>query len=265
MSSYIGWVVEINEIQEAVRGAHTSDVVGGLSRSNNGPDGIKYWGAYGFATDNSGHTNIGVRGDASGATTNWGGYFTGGVYVDDSLLVNASVDILGGADVAGSVDINGSCDIAGLLTKGAGTFRIDHPLDPENKYLYHSFVESPDMMNVYNGNIITNDEGYMEVKLPEYFEALNKDFRYQLTVIGDFAQAIISKKINQNRFVIRTDKPNIEVSWQVTGIRKDAYANKNRIQVEEDKAAADRGTYLHPEAFGKPETMKQGFEEQLHN
>ena len=61
-------------------------------------------------------------------------------------------------------------------------------LDPANKYLYHSFVESPDMMNVYNGNVVTDKRGMATVVLPEYFEALNSDFRYQLTVIGRFAR-----------------------------------------------------------------------------
>jgi hypothetical protein len=90
--------------------------------------------------------------------------------------------------------------------------------------------------------------------LPDYFEALNGDFRYQLTVIGQFAQAIVAKKISANRFVIRTNKPNVEVSWQVTGVRHDAYANRYRIPVEEDKALSEQGYYLHPEVFGQPES-----------
>lgn len=148
----------------------------------------------------------------------------------------------------------GSAGITGTLSKGGGSFKIDHPLDPANKYLYHSFVESPDMMNIYNGNITTDDQGIATVTLPDYFEALNKDFRYQLTVIGTFAQAIILQKVKGNSFVIKTDKPNVEVSWQVTGIRQDAFANKNRIPNSVDKAEKERGLYLHPDAFGLPES-----------
>ena len=173
--------------------------------------------------------------------------------------VRMALNGLGDLDINGDLDVDGDTYIGGELTKASGTFRIDHPLDPENKYLSHSFVESPDMMNVYNGNVITNSKGLAEVQLPEYFEALNKDFRYQLTVIGEFAQAIISEEISENHFQIRTDKPNIKVSWQVTGVRKDAYANMNRVKVEENKAAADRGTFLHPEAFGRPENTKEGY------
>jgi hypothetical protein len=144
---------------------------------------------------------------------------------------------------------NGNAAVAGLLSKGGGSFKIDHPLDPTNKYLYHSFVESPDMMNIYNGNITTGNDGLATITLPDYFEALNKDFRYQLTVIGDFAQAIIFKKISSNRFIIKTDKPSIEVSWQVTGIRQDAFAEKNRIPTTVEKPAAEKGRYLHEAAY----------------
>jgi len=144
-------------------------------------------------------------------------------------------------------------NVTGKLTKTMGTFKIDHPLDPENKYLYHSFVESPDMMNIYNGNITTDSDGEAVVEMPEYFDALNKDFRYQLTVIGTFAQAIVATRMKDNRFVIRTSSPGIDVSWQVTGVRRDAFANKNRVQVEENKSERERGYYLHPEVFDEPE------------
>jgi hypothetical protein len=151
--------------------------------------------------------------------------------------------------------------VTGTLSKGAGSFKIDHPLDPENKYLQHSFVESPDMMNVYNGNIVTDANGEAAVELPDYFEALNKDFRYQLTVIGEFAQAIVSEEIQNNRFTIRTDKPNIKVSWQVTGIRRDPFANANRIEVEVAKTGKELGKYAHPEAWGKSETLGVDYEQ----
>src|SRR5208283_4202061 len=127
--------------------------------------------------------------------------------------------------------VDANAEVIGTLSKGGGSFKIDHPLDPAGKYLYHSFVESPDMMNVYNGNVTTDKRGLATVVLPDYFGALNRDFRYQLTVIGQFAQAMIGKEISHNRFTIRSNKPGVKVSWQVTGIRQDAYANAHRIQV----------------------------------
>jgi hypothetical protein len=144
-------------------------------------------------------------------------------------------------------------NIPGTLTKAAGSFKIDDPIDPANKTLSHSFVESPDMMNVYNGNIITDERGEAVVTMPKWFEALNRDFRYQLTVIGQFAQAIIAAEMKDNRFAIKTDKPNVKVSWQVTGIRHDAYANAHRIPVEQAKPATERGSYLFPAGFKGPQ------------
>jgi hypothetical protein len=146
----------------------------------------------------------------------------------------------------------GDVHVRGTLSKGAGSFTIDHPLDPANKRLSHSFVESPDMMNIYNGNIITDGEGNATVTLPAYFRCLNREFRYQLTVIEQFAQAIVSHEIKENQFSIETDKPRVKVSWMVTGIRQDAYANAHRIPVEEVKPEEERGRYLNPELFGQP-------------
>jgi hypothetical protein len=145
---------------------------------------------------------------------------------------------------------NGDVVVNGNLSKSGGSFEIDHPLDPANKYLYHSFVESPDMKNVYDGNVVTDGSGAAVVSMPAWFEALNSDFRYQLTAIGQPARAWIAAEISNHMFVIKTDRPNVKVSWQVTGIRQDAWANAHRIQVEVDKAPPDQGHYLHPELFG---------------
>src|ERR1700683_718513 len=151
---------------------------------------------------------------------------------------------------------DGDVDVDGNLSKAGGSFKIDDPLDPANKYLYHSFVESPAMMNLYNGNATTDASGSAVVQLPGWFETLNRDFRYQLTVMGQFAQAIVASKVANHQFTIKTDKPNVEVSWQVTGVRQDAFAKAHPLRVEEEKAAADRGRYLHPELFGAPKEAR---------
>jgi len=150
----------------------------------------------------------------------------------------------------------GKVAVTGPLTKLGGGFKIDHPLDPSGMYLYHSFVESPDMKNVYDGVVVTDEDGLAVVELPEWFEALNRDFRYQLTVIGRFAQAIVEEEVADNRFTIRTDTGGVKVSWQVTGIRRDAWAEANRLPVEEIKPDDEQGTYLNPEAFGLGEEMR---------
>jgi hypothetical protein len=140
-----------------------------------------------------------------------------------------------------------------LFVDGDKHFKMDHPLDPANKYLIHSCIESSERMNIYNGNITTDASGSAIVDLPGYFETLNIDYRYQLTVIGQFAQAIIQSKIQNNHFTIKTDKPNVEVSWQVTGVRNDEYAKQHPFIVEQEKEEFAKGKYLRPELFGQPE------------
>jgi hypothetical protein len=161
--------------------------------------------------------------------------------------------------------LEGDVTITGNLVKAGGSFKIDHPLHPANKYLCHSFVESPDMKNVYDGVVVLDNKGKAEIELPNWFSILNKDFRYQITAIGAPGPNLyIAEKIsdtttssnknkNSSRFKIAGGTSGMEVSWQVTGIRKDPWANANRIQVEEDKPAEERGYYLHPDVYGQPE------------
>ncbi len=179
----------------------------------------------------NGNPKFSVQGDGSG-------FFAG------ALQVN-------GNGTFGPTQVNGNLNVTGTLTKGGGSFKIDDPLDPENKYLSHSFVESPDMMNIYNGTARLNARGEVWVTMPDYFDSLNRDFQYVLTALGRPQPYLyIAMKMKGNRFKIAGGKPNAEVSWQVTGIRKDAWANAHRIPVEEDKPQDQRGTYLHPELYG---------------
>jgi hypothetical protein len=179
----------------------------------------------------------------------------GNAYIAGQLSVNSISSVFGMAVNGGTninsnnSNINGNLNVSGTLSKASGSFKIDHPLDPENKYLYHSFVESPDMKNIYDGTVITDKNGKATISLPAYFGALNKDFRYQLTCVGVFAQAIVFKKIHNNQFLIKTSKPNVEVSWQVTGIRNDAYAKKHRIVPEVEKEENAKGKLLYPDSY----------------
>lgn len=152
---------------------------------------------------------------------------------------------------SGNVRITGTCCAAGMEY-----MQIDHPLDPANKYLNMATVASPDMMNIQNGNATTDAKGEATITLPDYFEALNSDYRYQLTVMGQFAQAIVLTRIKDNHFTIKTDKPNVEVSWQVTGVRHDPYATQHPLTIEQTKSDNERGFYLHPELYGQPDSKQ---------
>lgn len=231
--------------------------IGGNSTQSVGGDAIRV-----IAGDGDKGGGVAFFGNGGNALTSGlggnGAFFEGGIGMGTGNKGGVGLSVLHGRGLNGATDglsgeFFGDVLITGNLAKGGGSFKIDHPLDPENKYLYHSFVESPDMMNIYNGTITTDANGEATVALPDWFEALNQDFRYQLTVIGTFAQAIVAQKVKGNSFVVKTNAPNVEVSWQVTGIRHDAYANKHRIPVEEQKPEDERGLYLHPDAFSRPE------------
>jgi hypothetical protein len=220
------------------------DGVHGLAHtSHSGVAGINDSTGYGVWGEADGSALDGVHGISSNAS----GSGVAGVNF------NGGDGVFGGTYNGGySGFFGGDVHVNGNLSKGGGSFKIDHPLDPANKYLYHSFVESPDMMNIYNGNVTTDERGDAMVQLPDWFETLNRDFRYQLTVIGQFAQAIVASEIVRGHFAIKTDKPNVKVSWQVTGIRQDPWANAHRIPVELLKPERERGFYLHPELYGAP-------------
>ena len=143
---------------------------------------------------------------------------------------------------------------------GTKAFTMDHPLDPENKTLMHAAAESNEVINFYSGNITTDANGKAIVKLPDYFEAINKDFRYQLTVIGTFAQAIISKEVSNNAFEIATSQPNVKVSWEVKGVRNDAHMRKYPFTAEQEKSASQKGKYLDPAAYNLPQSKSVSYD-----
>jgi hypothetical protein len=274
----------------AVRGVTTSgsttstsyqDVTnpGGFFSSNNGQgvygtttDGYSYLtagkisqGVTGFSNISNAFINAGVLGTASGSGTNkygiWG-YLIGSTGTGLSAAVYANDAIGVGNSYAGffqgKVTVNGNLLVNGNSgATGTKTFMIDHPLDPENKILRHAAIESNEVLNQYSGNVITDASGFATVTLPDYFETLNTDFRYQLTAIGSFSQVIVKKKIANNKFVIQSKDPKVEVSWQVTGVRNDKVMQYQPFVAETEKTGNEKGNYLSPEAYGKSKQSEQ--------
>jgi hypothetical protein len=219
---FVGGYIGVRGIVEPT-GSHpyfgtTGECVGG--------SGANY-GVYGVATGSG--TNYAVYGGAAGGTTNWAGYFDGDVRV------------------------------TGTLANPGPELEIDHPLDPADQYLRHPAVHSSEMKNVYDGVVVLDPAAEAWVEMPDWFEALNTSFRYQLTAIGAPGPNLyVADKISGNTFRIAGGEPGMEVSWQVTGVRQDAYAQANRLSVEESKPVDERGRYLHPEAHGAPPTLAIG-------
>ncbi|MEQ1823929.1 MAG: hypothetical protein ABL949_15585 [Fimbriimonadaceae bacterium] len=273
-------------------GAATGSTVGGLFTSASST-GKAVWGRatsstgvnFGVYGDTASTDGIAVHGDATATSGNtYGGRFlsasnsgvgVSGVATASTATSNSGVfggsNSTAGRGVYGFVGINGPtygvygyANATGYAVfaqgrtgaSGTKSFRIDHPADPENKYLLHYSSESPTPQNFYAGNIVTDSKGYAWVELPAYFADINANFKYQLTVIGeDFAQAIVSKEIRDNRFQIRTSAPRVKVSWRVEADRNDRWVQRYGAPTEVNKEGVEVGTYQRPELYGKPAEM----------
>jgi hypothetical protein len=222
-------------------------VLGRSIGDSNGYSSFAYVGVEGVGADRnaaSGGAGMMALGGQGGGAGNTGGI---GLHAKAGEGSNGATKGRAGL-FEGDVEITGKL----MVTSGIKMFHIDHPLDPENKYLNHAAIESSEVLNIYSGNIITDNNGDAVVTLPAWFEALNKDFRYQLTVFGTFAQAIVAEKIKGNRFAIKTNASQVEVSWQVTGVRSDPGTRKFNFDVEEEKPQRHRGYFLNPDAYNQP-------------
>jgi len=185
-------------------------------------------------------------------------YWNNNVAVEGLVFGNNAIAVYGYHDIDAKGGYAGyfwgRVEVTGSLTKTGGGFRIDHPADPAHKYLNHSFVESSERKNVYDGVAVLGSKGEAAVALPAWVEAANRDFRYQLTPIGGAAPDLhVSRGLSRGRFRIAGGKPGLHVCWQVTGVRRDVWAKANPLVVEEPKRGPERGRYLHPTLHGQPE------------
>ena len=228
-------------------GVHGSGGNVGVSGSTDRGVGVYAAGGAGGVIGVS-NRSPGVRGTSSGLAGVFGlAQSTGVAGVWGQGVVGAG--LLGMSDSGSGVHA-----VSNHGFSGAKPFRIDHPLDPENKYLTHIAVESPQMKNVYDGVVELEEDGAAWVQLPEYFEELNRDFCYQLSAIGAPAPGLyVAEEVSENRFKIAGGEPGVKVSWQITGVRKDRWAEANPIEVEQEKSDEERGRYLYPELYNEPE------------
>ncbi len=225
-------------------------------------------GVFGRATNTVGRT-AGVLGHAASpkgagvagfetATTG----ASAGVYGEAHSPSGSGVSGFAAASSGSATGVFGTTDSAaqgwGVFADGAlgasgeKLFQIDHPLDPANKYLNHFCAEGPEPLLIYRGNATLDEHGSTWVELPAYFEALNRDFHYQLTPIGAPALLYVAREIESNRFMIAGGQPGMKVSWTVTGARNDLYVRAYGKQVEQEKTAEERGRYIRPELYGQP-------------
>ena len=219
-------------------------------------DGAGY-GVRGFSTGSGGIGVVGQAGFACNSCGNTGDNTIAGRFENFRASNPANVlEVVNIANATGNAGyFKGNVQVVGNFSaSGQKNFKIDHPLDPENKYLVHASIESSEVLNLYSGNVTLNADGEAIVQLPEWFEALNKDFRYGLTSIGAAGVSLyIAEELANHQFKIAGGRAGAKVSWQVTGIRNDAYMKNHPLQVEVEKPETERGFYLHPELYHQPE------------
>jgi hypothetical protein len=226
----------------------TSDhgVVGSHSNGNLGRIGTPNQGAWGVSSGGS-----------------WGalGQSTYGVY---GFMANAASDHA--AWLQGDSYIDGFLHVTGNLSKGSGSFLIDHPLDPENKLLRHNFVESPENLLIYRGRTQLDADGKAAVLMPEYFEALSKEDEASIhvTPVGRPFDTGAEWNPGFQHFTVYGE-PGRGVFWSVFVDRDDPVMHQLARPVEEDKTAdsklCQRGRLLYPSAYGYPESMGAHFEQ----
>jgi trimeric autotransporter adhesin len=231
-----------------------------------GGDGAHLEGAFGIG----GGTGV-VASGGGGDPSACGGMFFGGPGVSqgggfacvgggNNERLDVGADGIDASSVASDTratyagNFTGDLNVTGTIFAGTKDFRIDHPLAPANKYLSHASVESSEMKNIYDGIVTLDASGAALVELPSWFEALNGNFRYQLTAIGKPSPGLyVADEISGNRFSVAGGTPGAKVSWQVTGVRQDPYAKAHPLIVEQEKEVHLKGFYLRPELYGAPE------------
>ncbi len=201
--------------------------------------GSSSFGVIGRVYSQWGDAVFGDAGETTGGRGIWGigpdfgdaGYFSGDVFVTDNFAVN-----------------------------GTKSFTIDHPHDPSNKFLSHFCIEGPEPFNLYRGTVTLDESGSSWVILPDYFEAINIDFSYQLTAIGaPMPNLHVAAPISDGKFQVTGGAPGKQVSWEVTARRNDPWVRDKGYQAERAKPEHERGTYIYPQGYGQPEEMQRDY------
>ncbi len=210
------------------------EAVGVRGIANNDGSGYANGGRFYSGGTGTG-TKVGIYCSASGSGTLWAGYFDGDVY------------------------------ITGSLSKGSGSFLIDHPLDPQNKTLRHNFVESPENLCLYRGKVKLNSSGEGKVEMPRYFKALTKETEATVTLTSIGRPFNTGYEWNSDYTVCTVyGDPNREVSYIVMADRDDPVMKQLYKPVEEEKGNGNftKGKLLYPKAYGYSENMGEDYERQ---
>jgi hypothetical protein len=127
------------------------------------------------------------------------------------------------------LSVSGNVTITGSLSKGSGSFKIDHPVKPDTHYLVHSFIEGPQADNIYRGKV-TLVGGVATVNLDEAgrmtqgtFVALNGNV--QCFTTNESGWTAVRGTVEGNNLSIEAQDASCTdtVSWLVIGERHDQH------------------------------------------
>jgi hypothetical protein len=262
--------------------ASVNGSIGVYGRSSYNTNSGATYGVYGRSDGQeaspSGPYPLGVYGLAGNASSSFGigGYFQSNAYqgcgaegqgrlvgvravatATSGLNFGVAATTSSAAGVAGWFE--GDVNVTGDIHKSNCYFLIDHPLDPENKLLRHTCVESPEGLLIYRGTVKPNAEGEAIVELPSYFKALTdeENASVYLTPHGKPFLTGFEWEPGHTAFTVY-GSPERTVSWMVLAGRDDPVARQNQRPVEEEKGSGgslcNRGELLYPTAYGYPET-----------
>jgi hypothetical protein len=259
-------------------------VAGVLGVANAAPNGWGvygggYTGVYGSGAVNGVHgvTNdgYGVHGESFSSAGVFGFGRTGvrgeGVQGQGVYGSSNGIGVLGEGTATGAVGIygtgnwtttrnagyfEGDVTVSGILYTPNALLQLDHPEAPARRWYRQALVGSFEQVSVIGGNAVTGANGRVSVKVASLFARHHTDIRYQVTPIGEYQQVYIAAKLDGGgRFTIAADRPGLEVSWQLTGVRTDPAAQAQPLHVVARKPRRYQGRYLQPDLFG--ESRKQ--------
>ena len=189
--------------------------------------GINGWRLKNFIPDATDPGGVSRASNSTNGTTSAYSQFTDKAKIEITDLKN------GGTGTTSHFYVGKDLDVVGTLSKGAGSFKIDHP-DPiktNTHHLYHNFVESPtEGDNIYRWTITTINKTHTII-LPDYYKFLNKNDMVWVSAVDHFGRAYGTINDEQTKLTITSDTDG-KYNVLLIGTRKDKFIQDNYQGVE---------------------------------
>lgn len=161
--------------------------------------------------------------------------------IADKLTVSSN-----GYDVTGNSKVTGTLQVTGALSKGGGTFNIEHPSE-EGKRLRHSFVEGPRFDNIYRNKVqLQNGKALINLDIDAVspggqpmtagtWESLNRN--PDIFLQNNTGWDRVRGKIEGAILLIESENPNSNdwISWMVVAERKDNFVLESDVTDDEGR------------------------------